>query len=298
MKSSLIALLLLAAPARAEEGASFLKLGTGARAAAVGGAYTALGGDAAVIGWNPAGLARLEQREVTAAHAELLERTRLDFAAYAHPTSNGTFAASMLYLSHGSFDGRDAFGRQTGRVSASDAVLAAAYAKKLEAFDIGVSFKFISSHIAEAQAQSGAVDAGVRRAVAELKGGKVFAAAAVRNAGAGLSYGGVRSDLPLQLAAGSAWVHPRGALSFDLVNGPYGSGTDAAFGGEYRVTNSFVFRAGYTTANQVAGGSGFDAARGLSFGVGVERDGLGVDYAITPSGDLGQAHRFGLSWKF
>lgn len=235
---------------------------------------------------------------MTAAHAELLERTRLDFAAYAHPTSQGTFAASFLYLSHGSFDGRDAFGRPTGKVTASDAALAAAYAKKLDTVDFGVSFKFISSHIAEAEARAGAVDVGLRKLVAEARGGKVFAAAAMRNAGPGLSYGGVSSDLPLQLAGGAAWIHPRGALSFDLVNAPHGAGTDAAFGGEFRVLKGFAFRAGYTSASQIAGGSGFDAARGLSFGVGVEKDGLGIDYAITPSGDLGQAHRFGLSWKF
>lgn len=297
MKGLLIALL-LAPAARAEEGAAFLKLGTGARSAALGGAYTALGEDAQVIGWNPAGLARAEKREVTAAHAELLERTRLDFVGYAHPTAQGTFAASFLYLSHGSFDGRDGLGRPTGKVTASDAALAAAYAKKLDAVDVGVSFKFISSHIAEAEARVGAVDVGLRRQVGEVKGGKIFAAAAMRNAGPALSYGGVASDLPLQLVGGAAWAHPRGALSFDLVDAPRGAGTDAAFGGEFALLKGFAFRAGYTTASRIDGGSGFDAARGLSFGVGVEKDGLGIDYAVTPSGDLGQAHRFGLSWKF
>ena len=93
-------------------------------------------------------------------------------------------------------------------------------------------------------------------------------------------------------------VHERGALSFDLVNAPYGSGTDASFGGEFRALKSFVFRAGYATAGAIAGGSGFDAARGLSFGVGVLKDGLSFDYAVTPSGDLGQAHRFGLGYRF
>ena len=296
-----LALLLLAAAANADEGAAFLKLGTGARAAALGGAFTALGDDATAIGWNPAGLARLDKRELTAAHAELLERTRLDFAAYAHPTVNGTFAASFLYLSHGSFDGRDGAGRPTGAVTASDAALTAAYARKGDLADLGVGVKFITSHIAEAEARTVALDLGARRKVAELGGGKLLAAAAARNVGfgPGLSYaGGPRVELPLQLAAGAAWIHERGALSFDLVNAPYGSGTDAAFGGEYRVLKSFVFRAGYGTAGAISGGSGFDAARGLSFGVGVRKDGLSFDYAITPSGELGSAHRFGISARF
>lgn len=298
MRSLLAAVLLAAAPLHAEEGAAFLKLGTGARAAALGGAYTALGDDAASIGWNPAGLARLEKREASAAHAELVERTRLDFAAYAHPTEKGTFAAGLLYLSHGSFGGRDAAGKPTGAVTASDSALALAYARKTELADVGVSVKVITSHIAEAQAQTLALDLGVRRQTAVLWGGKVFAAAAARNLGAGLKYSTQRTDLPLQLAAGAAWISERGALGLDLVNGPRGSGTDAAFGGEYRVVKGFAFRAGYGTAGLIAGGSGFDAMRGLSFGLGLKYERVTFDYAVTPSGDLGQAHRFGVGVRF
>jgi long-subunit fatty acid transport protein len=294
------ALLLGAGTIRADEGAAFLKLGTGARATALGGAYTALGDDASSIGWNPAGLARLEKREVTASHAELVERTRLDFAAYAHPTTNGTFAAGLLYLSHGSFDGRDAAGRATGKVTASDSALSLAYARKTEFADVGMAVKLITSHIAEAQAQTAAIDFGVKRKVAELKGGRVFAAAAVRNlnVGPGLRYSSARTELPLQLAAGGAWVSERAALSVDLLNGPNGSGSDASFGGEYRPMKSFVLRAGYSTAGLIAGGSGFDAMRGLSFGIGLKSERVTFDYAVTPAGDLGQAHRFGIGVRF
>lgn len=296
----LIGLLILAAPLRAAEGAAFLKLGTGARASALGGAYTALGDDAASIGWNPAGLARLEKREATASHAEMPERTRFDFAAYAHPTAKGTFAASLLYLSHGSFEGRDATGRPTGKVTASDSALAGAYAGKSTIADYGVSVKFITSHIAEAQAQTVALDMGLKRQVAVLKGGKIFAAAAIRNLniGPGLKYSGERAELPLQLAAGGAWVHDRGALSFDLLDGPNGSGVDASFGGEIRVIKSFALRAGYGTAGLIAGGSGFDAMRGLSFGLGLKNERVIFDYSVTPAGDLGQAHRFGIGLRF
>lgn len=293
-----VAVLFAVLPLHAEEGAAFLKLGTGARATALGGAYTALGDDASAIGWNPAGLARIEKREAAASHAELVERTRLDFAAYAHPTDKGTFAVGLLYLSHGSFDGRDSAGRPTGAVTASDSALALAYARKTDFADVGVSAKVITSHIAEAQAQTIALDLGVRRQIAEVKGGKVFAAAAVRNAGAGLKYSTQRTDLPLQLAAGGAWVSERGALGIDVVNGPRGSGTDVAFGGEYRVVKGFTFRAGYGTAGLIAGGSGFDAMRGLSFGLGLKYERVSFDYAVTPSGDLGQAHRFGVGVRF
>ncbi len=77
-----------------------------------------------------------------------------------------------------------------------------------------------------------------------------------------------------------------------------GAGTDAAFGGEYCVAKSFAVRAGYGTAGPVAGGSGFDTLRGLSFGLGLKSERVSSDYAVTPAGDLGQAHRFGVGVRF
>ena len=43
-------------------GAAFLKIGTGARPAALGGAYTALADDVNAIYYNPGALARLQRR--------------------------------------------------------------------------------------------------------------------------------------------------------------------------------------------------------------------------------------------
>ena len=39
-----------------QEGAAFLKLGVGARAVGMGGAYTAIADDVNSMGWNPAGI--------------------------------------------------------------------------------------------------------------------------------------------------------------------------------------------------------------------------------------------------
>ena len=130
----LAGLLVLAAQAGwAAETAAFLDIGVGARAAGMGGAYTALADDANTVYWNPAGLARLEKREASVSHAELGRSTRHDFLAYAHPAPQGTFAGAFTYLSQGSIEGHDGLGRPTGSFNASDATVTGAELSALEA---------------------------------------------------------------------------------------------------------------------------------------------------------------------
>ncbi|MCM2304598.1 MAG: PorV/PorQ family protein [Elusimicrobia bacterium] len=291
----LAALLVLSTQAAwAAETASFLNIGVGARGLGMGGAYTALADDANAIYWNPAGLAKLDKREFTASHAEMFESTRLDFLAYAHPTAQGTFAAAATYLSQGKIDGRDSLGRQTAGFDASDAAISAGYARKLEIAEVGATFKYIRSHIGSTEAQAIAADVGAKR---EL--GRIVLGAAMRNLGPGLKFQDQRNDLPLRLALGSAYKFDGGHIAAaELINGPRGAGTDAAFGGEYQAVKNFYLRAGYTTQTAIAGGSGFDAARGLTMGLGFRNGKWNLDYAVLPSGELGRSHRFSMGTRF
>lgn len=291
----LAALLLLVSQASwAAETASFLNIGIGARALGMGGAYTALADDANALYWNPAGLSKLEKREFTVSHAEMFESTRLDFLAYAHPTSQGTFAAGLTYLSQGKIEGRDSMGRPTAGYDASDAAVTGAYARKLDLAEVGVAVKYVRSHIGSVEAQSVAVDVGAKRAL-----GSLILGAALRNMGPGLKYDNERNDLPLRLALGAAYKFAGGhAVAAEAVNGPRGTGTDASFGGEYQALKSVYLRTGYTTQSAVTGGTGFDAARGMTFGLGLRNEKWSMDYAILPTGELGRSHRFSLGARF
>ncbi len=55
----------------AKYGGSFLEIGVGARAVAMGGAYTAMAEDGYMFYWNPAALATLQNLSVVAQHAKL-----------------------------------------------------------------------------------------------------------------------------------------------------------------------------------------------------------------------------------
>ena len=287
-------LVLVSQSSWAAETASFLDIGVGARALGMGGAYTALADDANALYWNPAGLSKLEKREFTASHAEMFVSTRLDFLAYAHPTSQGTFAAGLTYLSQGKIEGRDGLGRPMAGYDASDTALSLGYARKLEAADLGATFKYLRSHIGSSEAQGVAVDVGTKRAF-----GRVSVGAALRNLGPGLKFADQRNDLPLRLAVGAAYQLAGGhAAAVELVNGPRGAGTDAAFGGECQAVKNLYLRAGYTTQTAITGGAGFDAARGLTMGLGLRNEKWSLDYAVLPSGELGRSHRFSLGARW
>src|SRR5580704_2420324 len=63
----------------------FMQFGVGGRAMAMGGAYYAISDDATAAYWNPAGLAQLQRKELTAMQATLFEQTKLTYVSYAHP---------------------------------------------------------------------------------------------------------------------------------------------------------------------------------------------------------------------
>ncbi|MBI2787284.1 MAG: PorV/PorQ family protein [Elusimicrobia bacterium] len=292
------AAVLLAVAARGAETASYLDIGVGARGLGMGGAYTALADDANSVYWNPAGLARLEKREVTASHTELGNSTRHDFLAYAHPTSQAVLAGAFTYLNQGSIAGRDAAGRQTGSYDASDAAVAFAAGRKTDLVDLGLSVKYLRSHIASTEAQGLAVDAGLKRELPSGPG-KFVLGAALRNIGPGLEYGEQRNDLPLRAAFGGAYRFAAGhALAVELQDGPRGAGWEGSAGGELKAYDGVFLRLGYTSKSSAVEGSGFDAARGLTVGLGLRKDGFGLDYAAQAAGELGSTHRFTLSARF
>lgn len=294
MKTALwAALLLAAAPASALETASFLDLGAGARELAMGGAGTAVSDDADAIWWNPAGLASVERGELDASHAALGAGARHEFLAAAHSVPGGALAAAGTYLGQDSIDGRDAAGRATGGWSASDAAVAVAAARRGRLGDAGAGVKYARSRIGAAEARTVAFDLGLRGAA-----GPYDVGLAVRNLGPGLKFDAETDDLPLRVALGVARRLGAGLVAADLIDGPRGEGLDAALGGELRAVDGVFLRAGWTTKASIAGGAGFDAARGLTLGLGARRPRWGVDYAAEPLGELGSAQRFTLAWRF
>ncbi len=289
-----VLLALSAAPLRAVETAEFLTIGPGARGIAMGSAHTALSDGADSLYWNPAGLARMEKPEFMADDAELPQSTRLNDAFVAVPLKLGVVAAGASYLSQSGLDGRDVNGVPTGGFSASDGSGMLGYALKTDLVDVGASVKYIRSHIGSTQAQSFAIDAGVKRAF-----GPFTLAAALRNAGPGMKFEDETDDLPLRLAFGAAYkFDDHGALTAEFVNGPRGGGSTGAAGAEVQVLKGVFFRAGYSSQTQSTQSAGFDSISGVTFGFGLKQPRWSFDYAAAPMGELGTAERFSASIRW
>ncbi|MBI5239455.1 MAG: PorV/PorQ family protein [Elusimicrobia bacterium] len=298
-------MLLLPAAAFAGESAAFLKIGLGARAIGMGGAYTAIADDVNALGWNPAGLSVLGKRELGAMHAELAQQTRYDFIGYAQPVKHGTLAVGAVHLGHGGIEGRDANGARTGSYGASDQAVNLGFASRLDAgLRLGANVKYIRSSIANASAQSFALDLGGQYALSGVGGpGLPLVGLAIQNLGPGLKFQDQASQLPLTFAAGLGYRLPAGlTLAVDFKQRPHSRDSEFSFGTEYAMLANFALRAGYATqkaanGTRAAGGS-FSALSGFATGLGFKLRSYSLDYSFTPAGELGNVQRFSLGAKF
>lgn len=275
--------------------ASFLKLGSGARATGLGGAYTAVSGDINTISFNPAGLASLKRSEAGFTRAELVEGVSYNFLGYSMPAAKGNIGLGINYLGQASIEGRGANREVTGSFQASDTAVNLAYARPVTAWSgLGLNFKYITSRIAGETANGWAVDAGWQYKMPVKGLGLGFA---VQNLGPRMKFLDEGSSLPLTARAGAGYMLLDNVLfSLDLSRQVNEKKTVFSFGSEYAVFNSLFLRAGYL-ASAVSGGSIADAG-GLKAGFGFILRNFNLDYAVTPFGDIGRAHRISLGAGF
>ncbi|PIP13442.1 MAG: hypothetical protein COX49_02115 [bacterium (Candidatus Stahlbacteria) CG23_combo_of_CG06-09_8_20_14_all_40_9] len=144
--------------------AQFLKIGVGARAIGMGGAFVAVADDATAIYWNPAGISRLYKNEAVAIHTDWLGGMNFDFAGVVIYTPHwGNFGVSLTSLSMPEMKVRTVEEPEgTGEMfGAGDLALGLSYARGLtDRFSIGFNLKYINQRIWHMSASTFAVDVG------------------------------------------------------------------------------------------------------------------------------------------
>src|SRR6185295_3369267 len=162
-------------------GADLLKTPIGVRPAALGGAYSALGDDVYVIGFNPAGLSRVSKYSLGVDHVQGFADVQIESLSVAIPTKNYGNIGGQIIFRHMP-DIQNALATDP-KVSAFDLVATIADAQQFGKLAIGGAFKAIFSNLGDKQAFSEAIDFGVKLQVLDTD-----FAAVVQNVGPAVKF--------------------------------------------------------------------------------------------------------------
>lgn len=274
----------------------FLKINVGARAVAMGGAFTGLADDESSLYYNPAGITSFDKHRVILGYHNYFVDMQTGFGGYVRQVNENLFVGGYIsYLNYGTFIEADQFGIITGEFSGADMVVATTAAMKHGyRLKTGVTVKFIYQSLQNFSATGIAVDLGIKYSSDRDRYSAGFA---IQNLGKQLSaLGGEKFRLPLTFRAGVA-VTPRGLpmrLATDLIL-PIDNDPIVAIGVEYFEFKPAYFRLGWNSY-----GSNFRAAdsddswAGLSLGVGFDIQKMQFSYAFSPGAELGESHR--ITW--
>ncbi|HBL17562.1 MAG: hypothetical protein A2X36_10020 [Elusimicrobia bacterium GWA2_69_24] len=294
-------------------GGEFLKLGADARGAGLGSAMAAASDDASAVYWNPAGLSQVTQHQLNFTGAQLYQSMAYGFMVYARPikalvaprrrflrpSGMGTLALGALYLDAGTMQEMDNTGHPTGgKVTPRDlAVMAGWGASITNLLDIGLTLKYIDSHI-QATARTGTADVGMRLRM-HLADWPYVIAVSGHNLFGRLKFRSQEDPLPMSVRLGQSLKPlPYWTLTGDFVvprdNAPYPN-----LGTEFTVPiqdhTAIFLRGGWSGRTNSAD---LDGVTGIAFGMGFRLKVFGIDYGWAPYGVLGNTHRFSVTFQF
>ncbi len=308
--------------------AQFLKLGVGARAISLGGAFVAEANDMSAIYWNPAGFARLSGSHLQLSNTRYLADINYNFAAFGTSIDRvGSLGAALLIVDSGDMQVRtemmpDGTGEQFNMLSFA---LQLSYARNLsDQFSIGANIKFVQERIWHSKASSIAFDIGT---LFTTPFNSLRLGASMSNLGPKMRMDGrdiLFSEDPSPNTDGTAEIVNaqyrvdgfsmplifRVGLAWDALNTETHRivvMTDAAHpndnaeyvnaGAEYSFRNLIAFRAGYRNLFKPDTEQGLTA--GGSLMVRIDRDlATRFDYAYAEFGRLTQTHWFTFNLSF
>lgn len=312
---------------RGTSGAQFLKIGVGARAQGMAGAFTAIANDASTIYWNPAGVARIPHNELIFSYTDWFTDISHTFVGFVYNAGTiGNFGVSLTALTMAEMEVTTPEEPQgTGNFyNASDFAIDLTYARNLtDRFSFGIKLKLIRESIWDMSASGVAFDLGT---IYDIGFNGLKLAMNMANFGPELKYSGsgllaqynafpdagnvAPVDVDLRTTPYSLPMTFRFALSYGWD--PFGESIDVTecvefvktndraealvLGAETTVMNMFFIRAGFNTVQEEEREEGLSAGIGLNFKF---SDYKGTfDYAFTDFGRLQSIHRFSFGFSF
>lgn len=275
-----------------------LRLGVGAREAAMGGAGVASTSGAAAAFWNPA-LATYEEQgtSLLLQHHRWFDLFDHNAAALTHRAGAGVIGVTFIGLYSDEIEryGTEPVGVPQGTFEPYDVAFGASYSRQLSAqFAAGIQAKLLYEKI-DIYSDSGlAVDLFIAHRSEVVPGLSVGASAT--NLGGQMTLNEEPFDLPQTFTLGvgygplSGVVANRLLVAADLAL-PNDGNAKAHLGAEFKVVPEFALRGGYRV--------NYDS-QGLTAGAGFAYGAVGLDYAyeeITAEG-LDAGHKFSLHVDF
>lgn len=302
----------------AQTGMKWLSIPVGARATALGGAYTALVNDASSVFWNPAGMALAEGRHIFLSQNRWIADITINAGALVYNADDwGVFGASFSAVDWGTIHGTQRAATATGFVetgdfSPTDWALGISYGRRMSTqFSFGANVKFVHEKLGEtlegtfdsprtfsAELSLVAFDVGTLyyTGFKDLRFGM-----SLQNFSQEKSYRAESFPLPLTFKFGLAmnvfnlWMEPQHhslTLAIDALH-PRDYSERLHFGCEYSFKNILFLRGGYKTNYDE---EDFTFGGGFLFDIGSM--GVGFDYSYLQFKNFDAVHTFSFDFKF
>lgn len=276
---------------------SFLKLGVGSKAVAMGGAFTGLADDPTTLYYNPAGTASLPGRQFLAGYHNYVQDIQSGFVAHTRPLMDGIAGGIFVsYLNFGDFTRMDINGMPQGEFSGGDFLIGLNAAGEVTpGLAIGGNVKYMHEAADSYGSDAVAADLGV---LFKFPDSLTKAGLTLYNLGGVISgYTDRKDKLPMGARIG---------LSHSLRELPLAIALDGVFpndnspyvnaGLEFSKIEPLYLRLGYSLFGEnYKTGSSSDGWAGCALGFGLDVKQYHISYAFVPYLDLGSSHRITVS---
>lgn len=283
-------------------GGQSLKIGVGARAAAMGDAYTAIADDATAVYWNPAGIARLSGQSVTLNHTAWPANISFDQAAYVFNVKwiPGMLGVNVRALTMSRDIVRTTYLPEgTGETfDAGEWAYGLSYARALtDKFSAGFSVNYVQTGLDNVKGTSTTFDFGTLYDVGVL-GAKI--GMSIQNIGSDMTFIDEKVKMPVFFRVGGSFdVFQQGEnrlISAAEFTHPPDNSEKLNLGAEYAFHDYLFLRGGYKVNYDT---EGLTAGFGVKFPLTLVKSSVArLDYAYQDKNYLGAAHRVSVNVSF
>jgi len=247
----------------------YLRMGVGARAMGMGGAFTGLSDDVSASYYNPAGVAAVENNELSLMTGILSNDRSFNWLAFGMPLGNAGLALSLIS------SGVDAIPGWVDKTTASGdfdygnmAALISYGSKFADGVQAGVNLKYFKSDLQDNSASGYGIDVGLLFSATE----KLSAGIVLQDLGSSIKWdtsNDTREKVPEVAKIGLTYrlAEDKLKLCLDTSKVSDRESLKQNVGAEYSITQSLAARAGLDDGNFTAG-----------FGIGINM--LSLNYAL------------------